>query len=315
MHEPHLEAERLGAPRVSSMHEPHLEAERLGAPRLVHALQGRVPSDQCRLLVRYMQNAIANPRRRAIKSTNPKLASIREIPEGEALLVAAGWQSRGDFLVLSDDASALACAQAVLEALLASQPCLLDLPDELLHRCFATLDLADMAVLLRVSKAMRTVAAQGRVWLRFCSNRIRRQVKMAGRSAMQPPGDLGRLETVWRHVARLENIWSRLEARGGRATLANGVPPQTLAALDPRLLEHLPDSVLASLLVHDGQVSVDGLGFFFGGARLLDLSSMLSSCLREASLLPPPPAPGVAGPSDPAFGTLRDSSGDSHPSC
>lgn len=220
------------------------------------------------------------------------------------------------YSVSSDDDERL---RAVLHCLESLQPGLLRLPEDVLCRkIMSHLDASSLCAMQRVSSSARTAASVGSLWLPFCAPHIWREalgVELPGvadawaerapigsvrrlheRRQRRPPASTAsrrlavnaaqRLDPVWRHVARMEYLWGRLRDRSGpvlRNSLLGGTRLATLLSLDPAQLSALPDELVASLLVHDGQAHIDGdVGLLFGGARLLSLAE----CLAEAATLP-----------------------------
>ena len=90
------------------------------------------------------------------------------------------------------------------------------------------------------------------------------------------------LRIDWRLVYRLTRQWERLRARVGTAisfSLRDGLSLEALRAAPPALLRRLPPAVVASLLVHDGQVGLSDsrVGLLFAGARLLSLDELAAA--------------------------------------
>ena len=209
--------------------------------------------------------------------------------------------------------------RAVLEVLEAHATSLLSLPGDLLEvHVLGDLSAEDLSALQRSSKIARPIASAGRLWLRFCPPRFWREAKEAGidrgvnvrgwakaapigfscfgganstcssspprsssASSATPPHVLQSL-IDWRLVYRHTALWERLRSRCGTDvvfSLREGLRIDALTALHPAVLHALSPSVLASLMVHDGQIdgSVERIGMLFAGARLLSLEEIANT--------------------------------------
>lgn len=257
-----------------------------GAQQCLVDLATTVSTAQRVLIRRYLENAIEKPERRKVRATNAHFASLMSDPSAAALLVTAGWQGSSDdaFEVFRPD-----LLQHVLAAIDAAAHCrrsLLTLPQDLLCSVLGLLDSDSVCTMRRVCKTAKDVASRGALWRPFCSPRH------WPLSAIPE-----KLDGLWFRVARLESLWARLEARSQpalRFSLNRGCAlADVLAVVPTAQLLAMPLDVLASLLVHDGQLPSPGerLGLFFGGARLLPIAEMLAEMPREArdaaSLSPP----------------------------
>jgi hypothetical protein len=94
----------------------------------------------------------------------------------------------------------------------------------------------------------------------------------------------------WQAVYRMVGLWERLRSRCGAPvgfSLRPGVPLDVLSRTPPSLLERLPRAIIASLLVHDGQVDGgDHVGLLFAGARLLSLREIAAAATAGDDSLP-----------------------------
>ena len=89
------------------------------------------------------------------------------------------------------------------------------------------------------------------------------------------------LHVSWQLVYRLVRSWERLRARSGATVsfgLRDGVRLAELSRVPPQVLQRLSPAVVASLLVHNGQVDGGdgGAGLLFAGARLLSLEEIVA---------------------------------------
>jgi len=264
------------------------------AQRSLVDLATTVSAAQRVLIRRYLENAIEKPERRKVRATNAHFASLMSDPSAAALLVTAGWQGSNDdaFEVFRPE-----LLQHVLAAIDAAAHCrrsLLTLPQDILCSLLGLLDSGSVCTMRRVCKSAKDVASRGTLWRPFCSPRH------WPLSANVPE----KLDGLWFRVARMESCWARLEARSQpalRFSLNRGCAlADMLAAVPIAQLLAMPLDVLASLLVHDGQLPSPGerLGLFFGGARLLPIAEMLAEMLaempreaRDAASLSPPRLP------------------------
>jgi hypothetical protein len=277
-------------------------------------LAGALSASERNLLSRYLSNALKDQSLRRVRAANKRLSSLLCIPEANALLAAAGWTLQGEELVAgATEDEALRSVLDVIEGLRLNA--LLALPDELLCRVLAHLDLSSLCAMLQTSTVGLAAASRGCLWLPFCppplwsaavgADRLGAHegswvarapigalsAAASARQRRRPerlPGSVAqRLDPVWRSVVRLSALWSRIEDGCGaalRCTLRGGTSLPELLALGPSALQSLPDEVLASSLVHDGQASVEGsVGILFGGARLLSLGEIIEEAAALAA--------------------------------
>ena len=246
-------------------------------------------------------------------------ALVTSAPEALQILAAAGFAATEEAGELHYTLSgADTSLRAVLEVLEAHATSLLSLPGDLLDRVLGDLSAEDLSALQRSSKIARPIASAGRLWLRFCPPRFWREAKEAGidrgvnvrgwakaapigfscfgganstcssspprsssASSATPPHVLQSL-IDWRLVYRHTALWERLRSRCGTDvvfSLREGLRIDALTALHPAVLHALSPSVLASLMVHDGQIdgSVERIGMLFAGARLLSLEEIANT--------------------------------------
>lgn len=242
----------------------------------ISGLAAHLSPDAKSLLRRYCANAARHPSRRCVPASNPRLSELISSPQGAELLALAGWtRSEGAFIV--------ADVERLHTVLAAISPSLLALPEDLLRCCLALLDVGCLSAVSRVSKAVRLASMHGSLWRPLCSPRVQATLSVHGRVDSRMAQ---RLDAICFHAARLEPLWSRLEAHCSpalRHTLRDGCDMGALLAAPPLLLDALPLAVLASLVIRDGQLpSLGEAGLFFGGARLLQLSELLSETERRA---------------------------------
>lgn len=253
------------------------------------------------LALRYVNNALASPARRTLRLGNTYVSQLTSHPAGELLLLAAGFEQRGDQLVLAGDGTeealrplgiVTAALVAQVEARRSRAPNLVQLPDDLLLRCLTGLAAEDLSCFQRCSQAARCAAQEAQLpWLRLCaSSGLRQGIRLLGaaQQAELPPA---------RVICRLERAWTLLEHRAGqqaRCTLRPGLDVPSAAALLRRApaLRGLPSQLVASLLVHDGQnagAEAEGIGLLFDGARLLCAAEIVREAAErplEEGLLP-----------------------------
>ena len=82
----------------------------------------------------------------------------------------------------------------------------------------------------------------------------------------------------WQLVYRLDGIWQRVRSRCPSAvsfTLRTGLSLDQLGRAPAALIGRLPRAVVASLMIHDGQIDSElGVGMLFAGSRLLSLAEI-----------------------------------------
>ena len=244
------------------------------------------------LALKYVTNALDSPSRRSIRAANPHLVRLTDDAAGGPLLRAAGFEPNGDHLIVADESvdSRLRPVQAALLAARQTGASLLTLPDDLLVRCLLGISAEDLSCWHRTCRGSRE-AAQGaqQLWLRLCAPALRHGVRaLTDRQQERLPHA--------RVLCRLERVWALLENRMAKPikfSLRPALAPEdavggggaSSAAGDATSLG-LPAQVVASLLVHDGQfgnISAEGPGLLFDGARLLSAAEIPV----EARLNPP----------------------------
>lgn len=242
-------------------------------------LAGELSSEQRKLALRYITNALFSPSRRRLRSGNPYVALLTSTPAGLPLLRAAGFEEYGEYLEVSEASMwRLTRVEAALAAAeLREGTAFLRLPDDLLVRCLVHLGAEDLSAWQRTCQGAGTAADGAQVlWLRLCGEGLRRGIRGldAAQQARLPPA---------KQIYHLERVWSMLENRAGqqvRCSLRPGLAPHEAAR---RSGLGLPPQVLASLLIHDGQHSstaAEGPGLLFDGARLLSADEIAEEAQR-----------------------------------
>jgi len=227
-----------------------------------------------------------------VRTTNRHFHSLMGTTAGAALMSRAGWRRENEEFYYVDSVEALRSALHDIEEHLASAS-LMNLPTEVLASIGQLLDVGSLCALRRTSRTAKALATRGSLWL--CASRYghtchsdwpdRTPILTSTPTSpvvKLPAAAVHRLDSVWFAVARMESLWARLEARccpALRHTLRDELSLAALAMTAERMparLDRLPDALLASLLIHDGQVPCPGeIGLFFGGARLLCLEELL----------------------------------------
>ena len=177
------------------------------------------------LLGRYVRNAIADPLRRRVPAKNVRLRSLLDEPGGAQAFHNAGWRQTDCSYYVVESLEALQQMKTELERidLVDSQladrhlPCasigehatLIGLPGELCAQVLSRLKRGDLCACRRVCTRLLEKASHGHLWIRHCSRKMRERVhhQTFASSACR------RLDRLWFQVARLEELWTRLEAR------------------------------------------------------------------------------------------------------
>ena len=270
------------------------------------ALAVQLPRAERGLALRYLKNARDSEARRTINAHNKHFAGLGSV--ARSLLQLAGFQPSKDRYVLKVPPSELAYAIDILESCEVS---LLALPNDVLHRILARLPAEDLSCMQRVSTGVASIASAGILWLPLCPPKfwkhglnsfdIEQWVAAAPigaapssiaflfdhgaghvdatRRALQQAELANAMRVSWRHVFRIAFLWERLRARSSHNfSLRDGLPLEALTHAPQSLVGRLPPSLVASLVVHDGQLDgPDGVGLFFAGARLLSLDEMVEA--------------------------------------
>ena len=110
----------------------------------------------------------------------------------------------------------------------------------------------------------------------FATQAPNRAVEAGGAIASTP------VPIDWQLVYRMVNLWERLRSRCGTAvsySLRDGLGIDGLSRAPATLLARIPPALLASLLVHDGQIDSGAgtVGLLFAGARLLSFDEIASA--------------------------------------
>ena len=287
----------------------------------VHPLACLLLPAERALVARYLLNALSLPERRSIRAANARFASLITSTHALALFQAAGFtamERQGEtWHEVPLGSASDARLQFVLDAIEQCAPTLLSLPEELLLRILSELSAEDLSATQRASKQTGPLASAGALWLRFCPPRFWRQARAAGldrlgferwaaeapigftsdarplaatvaTSGTTPASACPPFALSWQLVHRMVGLWDRLHARCGTCvsfSLRPGLTLDALAAAPHHLIARLPAGLIASLMVHDGQVDNSDVGLLFAGARLLSLSEIATAAAEAEPTL------------------------------